>query len=47
MRSQISSCAQANQGDYVCIQAFVDPTAANEEKVLALASRARDATGWN
>jgi transaldolase/glucose-6-phosphate isomerase len=37
--------AQAREGDYVCIQAFVDPSAANEEKVLALASRAREATG--
>ncbi|HEY6963342.1 MAG TPA: hypothetical protein VI408_15765 [Gaiellaceae bacterium] len=37
--------AQANEGDYVCIQAFVNPTAANEEKVLALAARAREATG--
>jgi len=37
--------AQANEGDYVCIQAFVNPTAASEEKVLELASRARDATG--
>jgi transaldolase/glucose-6-phosphate isomerase len=37
--------AQAQPGDYVCIQAFVNPTAANEESVLALASRAREATG--
>jgi hypothetical protein len=37
--------AQAREGDYVCIQAFVNPTAANEEKVLALAARAREATG--
>jgi len=37
--------AQANPGDYVCIQAFVNPTAANEEKVLELAGRAREATG--
>jgi hypothetical protein len=37
--------AQAHEGDYVCIQAFVNPTAANEEKVLALAARAREATG--
>jgi transaldolase / glucose-6-phosphate isomerase len=29
----------------VCIQAFVNPTARNEEKVLALAARARAATG--
>jgi glucose-6-phosphate isomerase len=36
---------QANPGDYVCIQAFVNPTAANEEKVLELAGRAREATG--
>jgi hypothetical protein len=37
--------AQANPGDYVCIQAFVDPTAANEATVLELAARARAATG--
>jgi hypothetical protein len=37
--------AQAREGDYVCIQAFVNPTAANEETVLGLASRAREATG--
>jgi transaldolase/glucose-6-phosphate isomerase len=37
--------AQAQPGDYVCIQAFVNPTAANEDAVLALAARARDATG--
>jgi transaldolase/glucose-6-phosphate isomerase len=37
--------AQAGEGDYVCIQAFVDPTPANEEGLLALAERARDATG--
>jgi hypothetical protein len=37
--------AQAQPGDYVCIQAFVNPTSANEQKVLALAARAREATG--
>ena len=37
--------AQALEGDYVCIQAFVEPTAANEGRVLALADRAREATG--
>jgi len=37
--------AQAQPGDYVCIQAFVDPTADNERKVLELAARAREATG--
>jgi len=37
--------AQAVTGDYVCIQAFVNPTDANEQKVLALAGRAREATG--
>jgi len=37
--------AQARPGDYVCIQAFVNPTAANDEKVLELAARAREATG--
>jgi len=37
--------AQAMPGDYVCIQAFVNPTSANEEKVLELAGRAREATG--
>ena len=37
--------AQAEVGDYVCIQAFVNPTPANEAKVLELAAQARDATG--
>ncbi len=37
--------AQAVEGDYVCIQAFVNPTEANEAKVLELAARAREATG--
>jgi transaldolase/glucose-6-phosphate isomerase len=37
--------AQAREGDYVCIQAFVDPTAAAAGVVLALADRARAATG--
>jgi hypothetical protein len=37
--------AQAQAGDYVCIQAFVNPTAAYEEKILALAARAREVTG--
>jgi transaldolase/glucose-6-phosphate isomerase len=37
--------AQAQPGDYVCIQAFVDPTPANEERILGLAARAREATG--
>jgi transaldolase/glucose-6-phosphate isomerase len=37
--------AQAKPGDYVCIQAFVNPTAANDERVLELAARAREATG--
>ena len=37
--------ASAQEGDYVCLQAFVDPTPENEERVLALAARARSATG--
>jgi hypothetical protein len=37
--------AQAREGDYVCIQAFVDPSPENEDRVLALAARAREATG--
>jgi len=37
--------AQAKPGDYVAILAFVNPTAENEAKVLALADRAREATG--
>jgi transaldolase/glucose-6-phosphate isomerase len=37
--------AQAKEGDYVCIQAFVEPNDATEAKVLALADRAREATG--
>jgi transaldolase / glucose-6-phosphate isomerase len=36
---------QAQPGDYVCIQAFVDPSAANEERIEALADRAREVTG--
>jgi len=37
--------AQAQPGDYVCLQAFVEPTDANEAKLLELAARAREATG--
>jgi transaldolase/glucose-6-phosphate isomerase len=37
--------AAAQPGDYVCLQAFVDPTPAAEERVHALAARAREATG--
>jgi glucose-6-phosphate isomerase len=37
--------AQAGEGDYVCIQAFVDPTPAAEAAILALADRARAVTG--
>jgi glucose-6-phosphate isomerase len=37
--------AQARPGDYVCIQAFVEPTAAAETELEALAARARAATG--
>lgn len=37
--------AQARPGDYVCIQAFVEPNEANEQSVLRLAARAREATG--
>ena len=37
--------AQANDGDYVCLQAFVNPTAEAEAKLAALAERARQATG--
>jgi transaldolase/glucose-6-phosphate isomerase len=37
--------AQAQEGDYVCIQAFVNPTPINEAKVLAFADGARSATG--
>jgi glucose-6-phosphate isomerase len=43
--SQEELFAQARPGDYVCLQAFVDPTPANEERILALASSAREATG--
>jgi transaldolase / glucose-6-phosphate isomerase len=35
----------AQPGDYVAIQAFVDPTEENERRILALADRARAATG--
>jgi hypothetical protein len=37
--------AAARPGDYVCLQAFVDPTPAAEEVVLALAEHARKKTG--
>jgi hypothetical protein len=37
--------AQAREGDYVCLQAFVQPTAAAEAALAALADRARRATG--
>ncbi len=37
--------AQAQPGDYVCIQAFVNPTPGNEERVLEVAGQAREATG--
>jgi transaldolase / glucose-6-phosphate isomerase len=37
--------AQAREGDYVCIQAFVDPTKENEGRIRVLADRARAATG--
>jgi transaldolase / glucose-6-phosphate isomerase len=37
--------AQAQPGDYVAILAFVEPTPANEEQLVALADRAREATG--
>jgi transaldolase/glucose-6-phosphate isomerase len=37
--------AQAQEGDYVCIQAFVNPTAEAEQKVLEVAAEARAATG--
>jgi transaldolase/glucose-6-phosphate isomerase len=37
--------AQARDGDYVCIQAFVDPTEEAEARIAAVADRARAATG--
>jgi transaldolase / glucose-6-phosphate isomerase len=37
--------AQAQPGDYVCLQAFVNPTREAEVKLAALAERARQATG--
>ena len=37
--------AQANEGDYVCIQAFVNPTPHAEARLAALAERARVETG--
>ena len=40
-RSAEELFAQAAPGDYVCIQAFVNPTAATEAKVLELAAQAR------
>ena len=37
--------AQAEPGDYVCVQAFVEPTPESERKLAALVERARRATG--
>jgi transaldolase / glucose-6-phosphate isomerase len=37
--------AQAREGDYVCIQAFIDPTEEATARVTALGDRARAATG--
>jgi len=37
--------AQARDSDYVCIQAFVNPTPAAEQRLAALAESARRATG--
>jgi len=37
--------AQAGDGDYVCIQAFVDPTEEAGARIAAVADRARAATG--
>jgi hypothetical protein len=37
--------ARAEPGDYVAIQAFVNPTGEAEAKLAALADRAREATG--
>jgi phosphoglucose isomerase-like protein len=34
--------AQARPGDYICIQAFVDPSAENERRLDGLVSRARE-----
>src|SRR5581483_3569823 len=37
--------AQARPDDYVCIQAFVEPTGETEHMIATLAERARAATG--
>src|SRR4029077_16053758 len=37
--------AQAREGDYVCLQAFVTPTPAAAAALVALADRTRAATG--
>ena len=37
--------ATAQESDYVCIQAFVNPTPAADEAIARLAARARDVTG--
>jgi len=37
--------ARAEPGDYVCVQAFVEPTAASESRLAALADEARVQTG--
>ena len=37
--------AQANEGDYVCVQAFVEPSGANDERIARLVASLRDASG--
>jgi transaldolase/glucose-6-phosphate isomerase len=37
--------AQANEGDYVCVQAFVEPTSVNDRRIDDLVSKLRRRTG--
>jgi hypothetical protein len=37
--------AQAQEGDYACVQAFIDPSAANDERIAALTERLRRESG--
>jgi hypothetical protein len=43
--AELVEACRLREGDYVCIQAFVNPTAVNAERVASLVERARSATG--
>ena len=40
-----SLLAQANPGDYVCVQAFIEPSADNDVRIAALVGELRDRSG--